>query len=97
MKGVKVVIDETTGSIQPGLEELKEAANLIHQSGFQMAMHAIEPSAIDAAIQAISFALERSPKKNCMFKGSNISGITTGRTSVIGSQDFYFFPKRHKI
>ena len=63
LSGVKIVIDETTGSLHPDLETLKEMINAIHQAGHQVALHAIEPSAIEAAGEALSCALNIFPRK----------------------------------
>ncbi|MEE8398978.1 MAG: amidohydrolase [Desulfobacterales bacterium] len=64
MGGVKIVIDETTGSLNPSREDLKEIILSIHEAGYQVALHAIETSAIEAAADAIAHALEVSPRKD---------------------------------
>jgi len=62
--GVKVVIDETTGMLNPDLQTLFDIVCDIHREGHQMVLHAIEPSAILAAVEAVSNALAIYPREN---------------------------------
>jgi predicted amidohydrolase YtcJ len=62
LRGVKIVLHEITGQLNPTQEELNERVLLIHQSGLQAILHAIEEKAIEAACIAIEFALRNSPK-----------------------------------
>ncbi len=59
IKGVKIIIHETTGRLSPGQEELNEIVMNIHQSGLQVVLHAIEERTIEAGCSAIEFALQR--------------------------------------
>jgi predicted amidohydrolase YtcJ len=59
--GVKIIIHETTGQLHPSQQELNEMVNHIHQSGFQAVLHAIEEKPIEAALNAIKYALKKSP------------------------------------
>ncbi|MFH1486147.1 MAG: amidohydrolase, partial [Chloroflexota bacterium] len=58
---VKIVLDETTGSLYPGEEELTEQVLRAHQAGFQVAIHAIEEGPVAAAANALEHALRRAP------------------------------------
>jgi len=58
----KIVLDETTGRLHPSPEELEEQVLRAHRAGFQVAIHAIEEGAIEAAAQALERALAQSPK-----------------------------------
>ncbi len=60
--GVKIILDKTTGRLVPGQEELNEAVLNVHRAGFQVAIHAIEESATEAACSAIKYAQEKYPR-----------------------------------
>ncbi len=60
--GAKIVLDQTTGSLHPPLEELKERVLQAHRAGLQLAFHAIEEDEIEAVATALGYALERIPK-----------------------------------
>jgi predicted amidohydrolase YtcJ len=64
LRGVKVIIHETTGQLTPTQQELNEMVNNIHQSGFQAVLHAIEENAIEAACTAVENALRMFPKSD---------------------------------
>ncbi len=51
--GVKLMLSETTAQSQ--MPELKEQAFHAHGAGFQLAIHCIEPSAVEAAISALEY------------------------------------------
>jgi predicted amidohydrolase YtcJ len=61
IKGVKIVIDKTTGRILPEPKELCEMVLEIHKRGYQVSLHAIEEEAIEAACSAIEYALKKFP------------------------------------
>ena len=50
----KIMLTLTTGSLQPSLRELKQAAVELHRQGYQMAFHAVEREAVEAAAAAIA-------------------------------------------
>ncbi len=60
---VKIVLDETTGSLYPSKEELAEQVLRAHQAGFQVAIHAIEEGPVGAAAEALEHALRRAPRR----------------------------------
>jgi predicted amidohydrolase YtcJ len=62
--GVKIIIHETTGQLNPSQEELNEMVLRIHESGMQVILHAVEKETIEAACDAIEFALKRSPRQD---------------------------------
>jgi predicted amidohydrolase YtcJ len=62
LKAVKIVIDETTGQLYPPQLELKELVLKIHRAGLQVAIHAIEESAVESACTAVAYALKKSPR-----------------------------------
>ena len=64
VKGVKIIIDETTGKLNPGQAELNEMIGRIHKAGQQAVVHAIEDTAIEAALTAFEKTLTRNPGKH---------------------------------
>jgi predicted amidohydrolase YtcJ len=62
--GVKIIADEVTGSLHPSQEELNAVIASIHAAGRQAAVHAIEETVIEAAANAIEFALKSNPRKD---------------------------------
>jgi predicted amidohydrolase YtcJ len=58
--GVKFLLSEARGRLQPPLDELKEQALAAHQAGFQLAIHCIEPSTVEAALAALEYIAGRS-------------------------------------
>jgi hypothetical protein len=62
VEGVKVIVHETTGQLHPTQEELNEMVLGIHRSGWKAVLHAIEGKTIEAACDAIAYALKRSPR-----------------------------------
>jgi predicted amidohydrolase YtcJ len=57
---VKIILDETTGELHPTQSEVNKLAQQIHQKGCQMAIHAVEESAIHSACTAVEYALNES-------------------------------------
>lgn len=59
---MKIVIDEISGSLNPPQEKINEMVLSAHNAGFQVAIHAIEDSTVEAALTALEYALQQSPK-----------------------------------
>jgi predicted amidohydrolase YtcJ len=53
---VKVMLSEAVAELQPSNEELNEQVLDCHQSGFQLAFHAIEESTVAAVIRTLEYA-----------------------------------------
>ncbi|MBA7588591.1 hypothetical protein ES708_30654 [subsurface metagenome] len=53
--GVKILVNETTGDLQPPQKELNRQALDSHRAGFQLAIHCIEPGTVAAAIAALEY------------------------------------------
>ena len=51
--GVKIVLSKATGRLRPSQAELNELVLRAHRAGFQVAIHAIEPDMVEAAIAAL--------------------------------------------
>ncbi|MBI2957200.1 MAG: amidohydrolase, partial [Chloroflexi bacterium] len=62
LAAAKVMLTESTGSVFPAREELERLVLGIHRAGGQVAIHAIEESAVSAAISAIEYAVAVSPR-----------------------------------
>ena len=61
IRGVKIVLDESSGRLIPDQSTLDELVNTIHQAGGQVSIHAIEENAIESACDAIEFAIHQNP------------------------------------
>jgi predicted amidohydrolase YtcJ len=64
VQGVKIILHETTGRLYPNQEELNEIVLDIHRSGMQAVLHAIEGKTIEAACNAVAYALKKSPRSD---------------------------------
>ncbi len=51
---VKLMLTATTGTLQPSPGEMKQHVVQIHKMGFQVAIHAVEADAVEAASEAIA-------------------------------------------
>ncbi len=59
--GVKIIPNESTGQLYPPQPELNHQVLNAHRAGFQLAIHAIEPSMVEAAITALEHAHKHLP------------------------------------
>jgi hypothetical protein len=60
---VKIILHETTGELSPPQEELNEKVLQIHRAGYQVALHAVEENTVEAACNAIEYALNKYPRE----------------------------------
>ena len=60
--GVKVVLGEATGQLYPPQRELNQQVLDTHRAGFQLAIHAIQQSTVEAAITALEYAHSQLPQ-----------------------------------
>jgi predicted amidohydrolase YtcJ len=58
--GMKFLLSEARGRLQPPLEELKQQALTAHEVGFQLAIHCVEPGTVEAAIATLEYIASRS-------------------------------------
>lgn len=58
--GLKIMLSEAKGSLQPPLEELKSQALTAHEAGFPLAIHCVEPGTVEAAIETLEHINSRS-------------------------------------
>ena len=61
---VKLMLTLTTGSLSPPQDELQEAVLRAHKMGFQIAIHAVEEEAVEAAVEAIIHAQKAFPNES---------------------------------
>jgi predicted amidohydrolase YtcJ len=59
---VKFTLDETSGRLNPSQGELNEGVLQAHRAGFQVAIHAVEESTVEAAAAALEHCLRLNPK-----------------------------------
>ncbi|MDO8634699.1 MAG: amidohydrolase family protein, partial [Dehalococcoidia bacterium] len=57
---VKIVLDESSGSLYPPQQELNGLVFKAHKAGYQVAIHAIDN--VDAAATALEYAIGKNPK-----------------------------------
>jgi len=57
---VKIVLDESSGSLYPPQQELNNLVLRVHKAGYQVAIHAIDN--VDTAAAALEYALSKYPK-----------------------------------
>ena len=62
-QGVKIVIDETTGRLNPDQETLNRIVADVHNHSGQAVLHAIEPAAIEAACRAVAETRQQLPRR----------------------------------
>ncbi|MDO8721657.1 MAG: amidohydrolase [Syntrophales bacterium] len=60
---VKIILDETRGYLNPPREELNRKVLEIHRAGFQVALHALGETTLDAAFLALEYAIQSSPRR----------------------------------
>jgi predicted amidohydrolase YtcJ len=56
---VKIIVGQITGTLQPSQDALNEQISAINEAGLQAVIHAVEEPEIEAACNAIAFALDR--------------------------------------
>ena len=62
ISGVKIMVHEITGSLEPDQERLNGMVFEIHKAGLQALLHAVEEKTIEAACDAIEYALKQLPR-----------------------------------
>ncbi|MFC1913217.1 amidohydrolase [Chloroflexota bacterium] len=60
--GIKLMLNETTGRLQPPQSEINKQALAAHKAGFQLAIHAVEQSCVEAAIAALEYVHSKLPR-----------------------------------
>lgn len=62
MGGLKIVLGEATGRLHPAQEDLDRFVLDAHREGRQVALHAVQPATVEAAIKALENALSKYPR-----------------------------------
>lgn len=60
--GVKIILSEATGELYPPQTELNQQVFKAHRDGFQLSIHAVEQSTVEAAITALEYAHSQLPQ-----------------------------------
>ncbi len=76
ISSVKIILDETTGRLFPGQQELDKLVLSIHRAGMQASIHAIEKRAVESACTAIEHALDKLPNPNHRHRIEHCSACT---------------------
>jgi predicted amidohydrolase YtcJ len=71
--GIKIMVGQITGDLNPSQEALNEQIAAIHEAGFQAVIHAVEAAEIEAACNAIAYALKRYPKPDHRHRIEHVS------------------------
>ena len=85
---VKLMLGLTTGALQPDREELHRIVGEVHDMGFQLAIHAVEEEAIEAAVSALAGAQAASPRPR---------GLKSARHKPARHRPSRHRPTRHRI
>jgi predicted amidohydrolase YtcJ len=62
ISGVKIIVHEITGDLEPSQKRLNRMVLDIHKVGLQAVLHAVEERTIEAACDAIEYALKQLPR-----------------------------------
>jgi len=60
--GVKIILGRVSGALHPQQKDLNDRVLAIHRAGLQAVIHAIEEPEIEAACDAVAYALNRHPR-----------------------------------
>lgn len=71
--GIKFILSEARGRLQPPPEELKERALAAHEADFQLAIHCVEPGTVEAAIETLEYIASRSSMKGRRHRLEHVS------------------------
>jgi predicted amidohydrolase YtcJ len=82
---VKIILDETRGQLNPPQTELNQKVSEIHQSGFQVALHAVEETTVEAACSTMEYVLQRSPHINHRHRVEHCSVCTPAMARRLAS------------
>jgi predicted amidohydrolase YtcJ len=83
--GVKTIVHETTGQLSPDQFELNEMVLNVHRSELQAVLHAIEGKTIEAACNAVEYALKKSPRSDHRHRIEHCSVCTPSLAKCLAS------------
>jgi len=84
---IKIILDETRGQLNPPQIELNQKVFEIHQSGFQVALHAVEETTLQAACSALEEVLQRFHRINHRHRVEHCSVCTQAMARRLSSLD----------
>jgi predicted amidohydrolase YtcJ len=82
---IKIILDETRGQVNPPQAELNEQVLTIHQAGFQVALHAVSETTVEAAYSALHFALKAAPRQDHRHRIEHCSVCTSTMAKKLAS------------
>ena len=82
---VKIMLTLTTGTLQPSQEELREIVLYAHQKGFQVAIHAVEEQAVEAAVDSLLSAQSAFPRPDTRHRIEHCSECPPHLVAKLGS------------
>ena len=85
--GVKIIVHEITGDLEPSQKMLNLMVFEIHKAGFQVILHAVEEKTIEAACDAIEYALKQFPRLDHRHRIEHCSVCPPALTKRIGELD----------
>jgi hypothetical protein len=96
---VKIMLDEVRGCLNPPQDELNRLVSGIHRRGLQIAIHAVEEPTVEAAVNALSYALIELPDKTRRHRieHCSICNLSTARrlsklgATVVTNPTFIFY------
>ena len=95
---VKIMLTLTTGTLRPSQEELREIVLHAHQEGFQVAIHAVEEQAVEAAVDSILSAQKAFPRPGARHRIEHcsecpphlVAKLRSSRALVVTQPSFIF-------
>ena len=84
---IKIILDETRGQLNPPQIELNQKVFEIHQSGLQVALHAVEETTVEAACSALEYALQRLPRPDHRHRVEHCSVCSPEMANRLASLD----------
>ena len=96
---MKIMLTLTTGALQPSQEELGEIVLRVHGKGFQVAIHAVEEQAVEAAIDSILSAQSTFPRPDARHRIEHcsecpprlVAKLRSSRAMVVTQPSFIFY------
>ena len=62
MGGLKIVLGEATGRLFPAPPDLNRYVLVAHRQGCQVAVHAVQPTTVEATVNALEYAITQFPR-----------------------------------
>ena len=83
--GAKIILQETTGRLNPTWEELEQIVVRAHQSNLQVALHAVEESTVESACAILEHVLQKFPRADHRHRIEHCSVCQTAMAERLAS------------